>query len=96
MASPLRFRRSTERWTDDRIDRDLFAPLDEKFGATLLTPHYAAPPGFEAVRIEMENGDLALFAWNDDEAFWLGNTETPSTLWRTEKYTFEEIPYPLL
>ena len=95
MASPLRFRRSTERWTEDRIDSDLFDPLNGKFGATLLTPHYAAPPGFEAVRIEMDNGDFALFAWNDDQAFWLGNTETPSTLWRTEKYTFEEISYPV-
>lgn len=95
MASPLRFRRSTERWTDDRIRRDLYDPLDEKFGAELLTPHYAGPNGYEARRIEMGNGDLALFVWNDAEAFWLGNTETPSTLWRTEKYTFDEVPYPV-
>ena len=95
MASPLRFRRSTERWTDDRVRRDLYDPLDEKFGANLLTPHYAGPNGYEARRIEMGNGDLALFLWNDDEAFWLGNTETPSTLWRTEKYTFDEVPYPV-
>ncbi|WP_158058333.1 DUF5784 family protein [Halorussus halophilus] len=93
MASPLRFRRSTERWTDDRVERDVFSPLDEKFGATYETPHYAGPNGYDTFRIEMGNGDLALFVRDDDEAFWLGNTETPSALWRTEKYTFEEIPY---
>ena len=97
MASPLRFRRSTERWTDDRIERDLLASLDETFGAQLLTPHYAAPGGYEASRFEMDNGDFALFlrATDGDEAFWLGNTETPSALWRTEKYTFDEVPYPV-
>ena len=93
MASPLRFRRSTERWTDKRVEHDLYAPLHEKFGAETPTPHYAGPSGYETRRIEMDNGDIALFCWNDDEAFWLGNTETPSALWRTEKYTFEEIPY---
>jgi hypothetical protein len=97
VASPLRFRRSTERWTEDKIERDLVAPLDEKFGADLLTPHYVGPSGYESARIEMGNGDVALFAWREDgespEAFWLGNTETPSALWRTEKYTFGEVPY---
>jgi hypothetical protein len=107
VASPLRFRRSTERWTEERIERDLYDPLNGKFGAQLLTSHYVAPDGYEARRIEMGNGDLALFLWNSDasethrggggtaepEAFWLGNTETPSTLWRTEKYTFDEVPY---
>ncbi len=45
----------------------------------------------------MDNGDLALFAWETDGsgAYWLGNTETPKTLWRTEKYTFDESPYPI-
>ncbi|WP_132059314.1 DUF5784 family protein [Halorussus amylolyticus] len=95
MASPLRFRRSTERWTDNRVERDLYEPLNGKFGATILTPHYAGPNGYETRRIEMENGDLALFLWSDDDAFWLGNTETPSTLWRTEKYTFDQVPYPI-
>ncbi len=93
MASPLRFRRSTERWTDQKVERDLYAPLDEKFGAETPTPHYRGPSGYETRRIEMDNGDLALFCWNDDEAFWLGNTETPSALWRTEKFTFDQIPY---
>ena len=95
MASPLRFRRSSERWTDDRLDRDVFDPLDGKFGASFETPHYVGPNGYDTFRIEMGNGDLALFARDDDAAFWLGNTETPSALWRTEKYTFEEIPYPV-
>jgi hypothetical protein len=95
VASPLRFRRSTERWTDDRIERDIYQPLNGKFGAQLLTPHYVGPSGYETVRIEMDNGDLALFVWDENEAFWLGNTETPSALWKTEKYTFEEIPYPV-
>ncbi|UPV75482.1 DUF5784 family protein [Halorussus limi] len=97
MASPLRFRRSTERWTEERVERDLYEPLDEKFGAELLTPHYVGPSGYETRRIEMNNGDLALFLWNESEsvAYWLGNTETPSALWRTEKFTFEEIPYPV-
>lgn len=43
----------------------------------------------------MDNGDTALFIWDDGEAYWLGNTRTPETLWRTEKYTFEEVPYPV-
>jgi hypothetical protein len=43
----------------------------------------------------MENGDFALFAWGDTDAYWLGNTETPEALWRTDKSTFEEAPYPM-
>ncbi|GAA0224440.1 DUF5784 family protein [Haladaptatus pallidirubidus] len=93
MASPLRFRRSQERWDDDRIIEELYSHLDSNLGARSLTPHYAAPNGFEARRFEMNNGDMALFAWNDDTAYWLGNTETPPALWRTSKYTFDEIPY---
>src|SRR5699024_2717686 len=42
----------------------------------------------------MENGDRALFAWGED-AYWLGNTQTPEALWRTEKYTFDEVSYPI-
>jgi hypothetical protein len=108
VASPLRFRRSTERWTDDRIERDIYEPLNGKFGAQLLTPHYVGPSGYQTYRIEMGNGDFALFAWREasetppedsettgPEAFWLGNTETPSALWRTEKHTFEQVPYPV-
>jgi hypothetical protein len=53
------------------------------------------PPEYEARRLEMDNGDLALFAWTDSDGYWLGNTETPKALWRTEKYTFDEVEYPL-
>ncbi len=53
------------------------------------------PPAYDARRLEMGNGDIALFAWNDGDAYWLGNTETPKALWRTEKYTFDEVAYPL-
>ena len=57
-------------------------------------PWFAPPEGWAARRLEMDNGDLALFAWaeNGDGAWWLGNTETPKTLWKTEKYSFEEAP----
>ncbi len=41
----------------------------------------------------MDNGDFALFCWNGQDAYWLGNTETPQALWRTEKYDFSEVPY---
>jgi hypothetical protein len=98
VASPLRFRRSTERWNDDRIDRDIYAPLDDNLGAERVTPHYVGPNGYRTRRFEMDNGDLALFAWregDDPVAFWLGNTETPSALWKTTKYTFDEVPYPV-
>jgi hypothetical protein len=61
----------------------------------MRTPWYRAPDGYEARRFEMDNGDVALFCWNDDAAYWMGNTETPSALWRTEKYTFAEVPAPV-
>jgi len=55
----------------------------------------------------MDDGSFALLCWTDDDAdppagadggpaaYWLGNTETPSELWRTEKYGFDEVPYPV-
>lgn len=58
----------------------------------MSTAWFAVGDGYEARRFDMDNGDTALFAWNDREAFWLGNTETPSTLWRTTKYAFDEVP----
>ncbi|WP_331235504.1 DUF5784 family protein [Natronorarus salvus] len=95
MASPLRFRRSHERWSDRRVERELLRSLDSAIGARWSPTWHRPPSGYEAVRFDMDNGDTALFAWKPDEegAFWLGNTETPSTLWRTEKYTFDEVPY---
>ncbi|MEF8855022.1 MAG: DUF5784 family protein, partial [Haloarculaceae archaeon] len=92
MAGPIRFRRSTEDWSRERVEQSLGRPLDDRFGAALLEPQVDPPGGYDAVRLEMDNDDLALFAWNDD-AFWLGNTETPSTLWKTDKETFEEAPF---
>jgi len=58
----------------------------------MSSPWYREPEGWTARRFDMDNGDVALFAWNGNEAYWMGNTETPSALWKTEKYTFEEIP----
>lgn len=40
----------------------------------------------------MANGDIALFVWDGDRAYWMGNTETPKALWQTDKYTFDEVP----
>jgi hypothetical protein len=48
---------------------------------------------YDAVRFEMDNGDLALFCFRPGRAYWLGNTETPEPLWRTDKETFAEAPY---
>ncbi len=45
----------------------------------------------------MKNGDVALFArdasGNGDGAYWMGNTETPSSLWKTDKFGWREVPY---
>jgi len=95
VAGPIRFRHSRGSWNEQRVKRELYSPLDAKFGATLRDPRLSSPPGFEARRLEMDNGDLALFAWADSGGYWLGNTETPKVLWRTEKYRFDEVSYPL-
>ncbi|MEM4780648.1 MAG: DUF5784 family protein [Halalkalicoccus sp.] len=95
MARPLRFRHSPQSWTPDRLDRDLLRSLDGAIGARCSRPWYTPANGYEARRFDMDNGDTALFIWNDDGAYWLGNTETPSALWRTEKYTFDEVPFPI-
>jgi len=92
VAGPIRFRYSTERWHEDRVRRDLLSPLDDTFGAELNGPWFAPPEGWAARRLEMDNGDLALFCWNGQEAYWLGNTQTPEPLWRTDKRTFEASP----
>lgn len=95
MARPLRFRHSPESWSVDRVRRELFRSLDDAIGARCSTPWYRIAGDYEARRFDMDNGDTALFVWNGSEAYWMGNTETPSALWRTEKYTFEEVPYPV-
>lgn len=92
MAKPLRFRRETGRWTLDRVESSLLTALDKNLGATMGRPWYREPDGWTARRFDMDNGDTALFAWQEGEAYWLGNTETPEALWRTNKYQFSEVP----
>jgi hypothetical protein len=71
---------------------EVFDPLDANLGATSRRPWFKSPGGYDARRFDVDNGDTALFCWADDGAYWLGNTETPSSLWRTEKYGFDEVP----
>ena len=92
MARPLRFRHAPDRWTLGRVRSNLRDPLDSNLGATMRRPWFKSPDRFDARRFDMDNGDTALFCWSDDGAYWLGNTETPSTLWRTDKFGFEEVP----
>ncbi|NHN46100.1 hypothetical protein G9464_00615 [Halostella sp. JP-L12] len=93
MARPLRFRRSPERWTASRVHDQLFTDLDQNLGATSVDPRFRPAGDWETRRFEMDNGDLALFIWDDDAAYWMGNTETPSALWRTDKFGWGEVPY---
>ncbi|WP_224270532.1 DUF5784 family protein [Haloprofundus salinisoli] len=95
MARPLRFRYAPGRWTEQRVRHDVYSHLDSNLGAAMRRPWFKPPSGYEARRFEMDNGDTALFCWNGDGAYWLGNTETPSTLWRTDKHGFTEVPYPV-
>ena len=96
MAGPLRFRRSNETWHRDRVENQLRRPLASTLGASLRDPEVPAPPEYTGCRLEMDNGDLALFAYHEDSgAYWLGNTETPKVLWQTNKESFAEAPYPI-
>nr|WP_264475493.1 DUF5784 family protein [Halorubellus salinus] len=95
VARPLRFRYSQGRWTDQQVHEQLFSDLDDNLGATETTPHYQPPNGWTGVRFEMDNGDVALFCYDDSQAYWLGNTETPSALWRTDKRDWDDVPYPI-
>ncbi|WP_338726691.1 DUF5784 family protein [Haladaptatus sp. DJG-WS-42] len=95
MAGPLRFRRSPQQWSEKRVRRALLSELDETMGATMSGSWFKPPGGYTACRFTMDNGDFALFCWTDSEAYWLGNTQTPSVLWRTDKYSFDEVPYPV-
>jgi hypothetical protein len=74
------------------VRSQLLRPLQNRFGADLETPWFKIESPYEARRLEMDNGDLALFAWGPDAAYWLGNTETPKVLWQTDKYTFQAVP----
>ena len=95
MAKPLRFRYAPGSWSEARVRDELLQALQANIGAEMGNPWYSSPDGVEAVRFEMDNGDVALFCWDDDAGYWLGNTETPSALWRTDKVGFEEVPYPI-
>ncbi len=95
MAKPLRFRYAPGSWSKPRVRNELLQALDENIGAKMRQPWYKPPDPYEAVRMEMDNGDIALFCWDDDAGYWLGNTETPSTLWRTDKIGLAEAPYKL-
>jgi len=76
------------------VRRDLYEDLDANLGATARRPWYAGPEGYGTRRFEMANGDLALVCWNGTGAYWIGNTETPSALWKTEKYGFAAPTVP--
>ncbi|XGI84381.1 DUF5784 family protein [Halorutilales archaeon Cl-col2-1] len=96
MAGPLRFRRSRQNWSRKRVEESLLKPLDSKIGAR-ITGGFDVPEAYSSCRFEMDNGDIALFAWKNDarEGYWLGNTQTPEVLWDTDKYRFghDAVPY---
>ncbi len=91
MARPLRFRYAPWEWSQSQVEEKLYRDLDQNLGATRRQPWFKSPPTYTGTRFEMDNGDMALFAWNDTEAYWLGNTETPKALWRTDKYGFDAV-----
>ena len=105
VAQPLRFRRAPGGWNSGRVRSQLEGPLDDNLGATASDPWFSPPPGYEARRFDMDDGSIGLFCWTDSDddfpsgatagpaGYWIGNTETPSELWRTDKYGFDEVPY---
>lgn len=93
VARPLRFRYSPETWSDGRVRSQLLEALQSNIGACATTPWFVCGGEWKTHRFEMENGDLALFARRDGEAYWMGNTETPRELWHTNKVGWEEVPY---
>ncbi|MHC3436673.1 DUF5784 family protein [Natrialbaceae archaeon A-gly3] len=93
MARPLRFRYSPQPWSEERVRREILQPLRGNIGARAVVPQFDINGGWKTHRFEMKNGDVALFARRDDEAYWMGNTETPSSLWKTDKYGWREVPY---
>ena len=101
MARPLRFRFAPGTWSLDRIRSEVYSPLDDNLGATMGPTWFRPPAGYESRRFDVDNGDTALFCWTTETgnthdgrpgAYWLGNTETPSSLWRTDKFGFAEVP----
>ncbi|TYT63809.1 DUF5784 family protein [Natrialba swarupiae] len=93
MAQPLRFRYSPTDWSEQRVRRKILQPLRSNIGAQSVSPEFDIGGRWETHRFEMQNEDLALFARTDGEAYWMGNTETPSALWKTDKFGWREIPY---
>ncbi|RQG93999.1 DUF5784 family protein [Natrarchaeobius chitinivorans] len=93
MARPLRFRYSPTNWSEQRVRRKILQPLRSNIGARSVSPRFDIGGGWDTHRFEMQNGDLALFARKDDDAYWMGNTETPSSLWKTDKFGWREVPY---
>ena len=93
VAQPLRFRYSPQYWSEQRIRQEILQPLRHNIGATAVSPRFGINGPWETHRFEMANGDLALFARSSEDAYWMGNTETPSSLWRTDKFGWEEVPY---
>ncbi|MFB6146152.1 MAG: DUF5784 family protein [Halobacteriaceae archaeon] len=92
MARPLRFRHAPGTWSEGRVRSEVLDPLDANLGATAREPRAEVPSGWQGRRFDVDNGDVAMFCWTDDEAYWVGNTETPSPLWQTEKVRFEAAP----
>ncbi|NKE36974.1 hypothetical protein GWG54_14310 [Natronococcus sp. JC468] len=93
MARPLRFRYSPARWSEQRVRQEILGPLRSNIGARAVAPRFDIGADWETHRFEMQNGDLALFARNGEEAYWMGNTETPSALWKTDKFGWQNVPY---
>lgn len=92
MAQPLRFRFSPHSWSDEQVHNQILQPLQSNIGAESVAPRCDINGPWRTYRFEMDNGDLALFA-TDDNAYWMGNTETPQSLWRTDKIDWEQAPY---
>jgi len=95
VARPLRFRYSPETWNDGRVRSQILQSLQSNIGARAVTPWFVIGGEWNTHRFEMENGDVALFARRENEAYWMGNTETPRELWRTNKVGWDEVPYPV-
>ncbi|RQG89145.1 hypothetical protein EA462_12295 [Natrarchaeobius halalkaliphilus] len=93
MARPLRFRYSPATWSEQRVRQEILQPLRSNIGARTIAPWFDIGTDWETHRFEMKNGDIALFARNDEEAYWMGNTETPSSLWKTNKFAWTDVPY---
>ena len=94
MAQPLRFRFSPRSWSDGQVRSEILQPLRDNIGARFVEPRFEIGGSWRTYRFEMANGDLALFA-TDEDAYWMGNTETPQSLWRTDKIDWDEAPYPV-